>query len=300
MAYTVFDALRAGFRRVVIVTRPPLRAPLEARLGEQLGAGLPLDWVYQDVAAVPEAHASKATARAKPWGTGQAVVACGDYLPGAFGIANGDDWYGPEALTALADALSSLSPAPPCRGVLVGFPMAATLPPGGAGVSRGWVQTRDGAVRSVLELRDTARGRTPAPSDEPPEAGGRRAAGGPITGTDPGGASISVPEEAWASMNLWGFGPCALPLLSSAFDGFLAREGEDPEAEFALSSAVDSLIADHSLSLDLLPEGRRWFGITHPGDASWVAERLRRLHDDGTYPTSFPDAVRAILSELAP
>jgi hypothetical protein len=304
MVYTLFDALRAGFGSVVVVTRPPLRGPLEAHLREHLGDGLPLEWVFQDVGDVPEPHRALARARSrgrpKPWGTGQAVLCARRHLPGAFGVANADDWYGPEALQALAGSLrgpdltaTSSIPSRPgesagpaaCRAVLVGFPMTTTLPPGHgegvAGVSRGWVQSRAGEVESVLELRGVAR----ATKAEPPSPGRPapdRAPG--ISGIAPDGRRVRVPEDAWASMNLWGFPPCALPLLESAFEGFLSRDGALPDAEFALSSAVDGLVHQGALGLRLVPGGRRWCGITHPDDAPWVRERLRSLHADGTYP----------------
>lgn len=291
MAYTVFDALRAGFGGVVVVTRPELRPALEAHLAEHLGAGLPVTWVHQDPEDVPDAHRDLAVGRSKPWGTAQAVLSARAHLPGAFGIANVDDWYGPEAHAALVQALRNLTsppttseamsarplPDPPCPAVLVGFPMAATLPPGGGGVSRGWVRGTGNGVEGVLELRDVAR----APSSPSPAPTGEEPG---IRGILTDGGTIAVPDDAWASMNLWGVGRCALPLLWSAFDEFLSRQGGDPEAEFALSSAVDTLIRRGSLTLRLVPAGRRWFGITHPGDAPWVRERLEALHADGTYP----------------
>lgn len=300
MAYTVFDALRAGFGQVVIVTRPSLRGPLQAHLEEHLGPDLPLAWVFQEMDDIPEAHRSKAPSRVKPWGTGHAVLSCGAHLPGAFAVANADDWYGPEALAALVEGLRALDRTGPCSGLLLGFPMAATLPPTGAGVSRGWVRSSDGWVEGVLELRDTAR--TPDPGDS--ATSGRPTQGpamaeGLITGTDPQGRRVTVPEGAWASMNLWGFSSCAPPLLSSAFDDFLSHQGEDADAEFDLSSAVDSLITAGSFSLVLVPEGRRWFGITHPGDAPWVRDLLHGLHADGTYPRSLSVALRRILADLA-
>jgi hypothetical protein len=319
MVYTVFDALRTGFGSVVVVTRPSLRQPLDTHLREHLGDGLPVAWVFQEIDDVPDAHRARArgsaTTREKPWGTGQAVLCARPHLEGVFGVANADDWYGPEALEALAGALrepadTGAPPAPArtansdgepaCPAVLVGFPMGMTLPPddvpGAAGVSRGWVRDRAGEVESVLELRDVTRAATTGAGagSSSPEAGAE------ISGLAPDGRRVKVRDDAWASMNLWGFRECALPLLESAFERFLAGEGALPEAEFALSSAVDGLVREGSLTLDLVPGGRRWFGITHPGDARWVRERLRRLHTDGTYPGRLADAVPDLLAHLAP
>ncbi|MEJ2539654.1 MAG: NTP transferase domain-containing protein [Gemmatimonadota bacterium] len=272
--YTVADALRAGFGSVVVVTRPELRSRLADHLGDQLGPDLPVTWVLQDVTDLPQEHGHLAAAREKPWGTAHAILACRRQLDGAFGIANADDWYGPEALRALATALARLPAPPPCPGVLVGYPMGATLPPDGSGVSRGLVQTRGDEVQRVVELREVAPAGVEEDGSPTPELSGR----------DPRGRIVSVSRSDRASMNLWGFGICALPLLEQGFSRFLTRYGTEPGAEFALSTAVDGLLEDGSMTLRLLPGGRRWFGVTHPGDVDWVRERLRALHADGTYP----------------
>jgi hypothetical protein len=155
-----------------------------------------------------------------------------------------------------------------CPAVAVGYPMEATLSPSG-GVSRGWITADSAAViRRVVELRDV-----------------RSGAGGRILGVDPEGHPVSVPAGTPASMNLWGFHPCMLGLLRVAFHAFLLESGADGTGEFALSTAVDRLLDEDRLTLRLMDAGRRWFGVTHPGDADWVSRSLEALHRDGTYST---------------
>ncbi|HSM06653.1 MAG TPA: NTP transferase domain-containing protein [Longimicrobiales bacterium] len=271
-AYTVLDALRAGFGSVVLVVRPDLEGSLSAHLSEQLGPDLPLAWVHQELGDLPEGFGDLVPGRKKPWGTAQAVLAARKRLHGPFGVANADDWYGPEALSALRSALADLPPEPPCPAVLVGFPMRATLPPSGDGVSRGRVEVAGGEVRTVVELHQVA---------TRPD--------GRLSGRTGAGDEVAVAADDWASMNLWGFGRCGIDVLADGFTDFLEAEGADPGAEYALSTAVGDLLARDAMSLRLVPEGRRWFGVTHPGDAPWVRERLQELHDDGTYGPSLPD-----------
>lgn len=277
-AYTVVDALRSGFKRIVVVTSRELEPRLAAHLAAVVGPDLPLSWACQEIGMVPEDLAHLAAGRARPWGTAQAILASAPFLSGPFGVANADDWYGPEAFRALADALGSREefPAEPetCPAVAVGYPMRATLSPSG-GVSRGWI-TADlsGRIRRVVELRDV-------------RAAGERQ----VLGVDLDGQPVAVPPDAPASMNLWGFHPCLLPLLEDAFRTFLVESGADGTMEFALSTAVDRLVDQEVMRLRLIPGGRRWFGVTHPGDSDTVSRRLESLHLDGTYPTPLSQAL---------
>ena len=301
-AYTVVDALRAGFQEVVVVANRELQPRIRAHLEEALGRDLPLRWAHQEREDVPAPLAHLSALRRKPWGTAQAILSAGPHLPTPFGVANADDWYGPEALSELFRILSSPEafPATPpvrspdsprgaesartegrrtgdgngqnapriCPAVAVGYPMEATLSPSG-GVSRGWIKAdEDDRVHRVLELREV-----------------RAGSGGRMLGVDPDGHPVAIPPGTPASMNLWGFHPCLLPLLEEAFHSFLLEMGADGTSEFALSNAVDLLLEEGFLELRLIPGGKRWFGVTHPGDAESVSRRLEALHRDGTYAT---------------
>lgn len=276
MAYTVVDALRAGFQRVILVTSTELKPQLDAHLRDTVGRDLPITWVIQRREQLPTGLRHLATSRRRPWGTGQAVLAAAPHLDTPFAVANADDWYGPGALEALARVLGELpepgeeAPGDPqeprCAGVAVGYPMEATLSRYG-GVSRGWIQTGPGRrIARVLELEQV-----------------RRSAGRGMVGFDPEGATVPVPPGAPASMNLWGFQPCILPLLEEGFREFLLEFGGDSSREYPLSTAVDGLLHEGRLALWLVPDGRRWFGVTYPDDADAVSGELERLHREGVY-----------------
>ncbi len=280
VAYTVVDALRAGFSRVVLVTNPEspeLESGLRDHLETVLAPGLPLAWVHQRLDALPAGHAVPA-GRTRPWGTAQALLAAAPLLTGPFGVANADDWYGPEALVALAEALPRTGPD---EGVLVTWRMADTLSRHG-GVSRGVVNVSGNRVTGVTEVLDVR---------ADPRRGGR------LVGRTVAGRTLEVAPDARASMNLWGLPAAALEALARDFRRFLEVHGAEVDAEFPLSSALDALVADGRLTLEALPEGRRWFGITFAPDRDVVRARLAALHADGTYPTPLARALPSPDSE---
>jgi hypothetical protein len=268
-AYTVLDALRVGFGAVVVVIRQDFEAPFGAQLREALGPDLPVTFVVQSLEDLPDGR-TPAPGRRRPWGTGHAVLAASRSLgPTPFGVANADDWYGPEALKALA---AFLSPAAAGEGCLVGYPLTDTLTPHG-GVSRGRVRHDRGRVTAVEECTDLV-----------------LEADGLVHGRSPVGAPVALAPDEYVSMNLWGLPGRAPSLLAERFRAFLealddprAAAAPEAEPEFLLSQALGALTAEGSLSLRLLEEGRRWFGVTHAADAPAVRARLAALHEDGTY-----------------
>lgn len=280
VAYTVVDALRAGFSRVVLVTNPEspeLESGLRDHLDTVLAPGLPVASVHQRLDQLPAGHTVPA-GRTRPWGTAQAVLAAAPVLEGPFGVANADDWYGPEALAALAGALGRTGPD---QGALVTWRMADTLSRHG-GVSRGVVEVRGGRVKGVTEVLDV----------RADPGHGHRLVGRTVAGRD-----IEVDPDAQASMNLWGLPLAALEELSRDFALFLDAHGEDVDAEFPLSSALDALVSAGRLTLKALPEGRLWFGITFGADRDAVRAHLAALHADGTYPTPLARALPSSDSE---
>lgn len=268
--YAIVDALRAGFSSVVLVTRPEFAEKIATRIGHALGEGLPISWALQTLE--PLAATRRAPiGRTRPWGTGHALLAAAPHVTGALGVANADDWYGPEAYRALFAALSER----PERGALVAYRLGDTLSPHG-GVSRGWVKHEGPRVTGVIELLGAAVDPTRTTL---------------VRGTDPSGGRHTVPASAWASMNLWGLPAAALMSLSDDFATFVEEAADRPhDAEFALSTALDALIGRGALEVELLPEGRRWLGLTFAADVEPARARLQALHADGTYPVRLADA----------
>jgi hypothetical protein len=262
--YTVYDAMRAGFRRVVFVVHPDAAG----LLGDHLGPRLPPE---VEPSFVSQTAASQARHRAKPWGTGAAVLAAGGELAGPFAVANADDLYGRGAFEEAARHLRSARADGQCRHALVGFRLRETLS-GAGGVSRAICQVSACGsllgVQEVLEVRDTAQGVV-----------GRAAATGE--------RRILVGSEL-VSMNLWAFFPDVLPHLARAFERFYARHGESDAAEFLIGDAVQALVATESGRVLVLPCASRWHGITHPADREPLVRTLTRLVDEGRYPSPLP------------
>ncbi len=251
--YGMFDALRGGAGRLIIVTRAHMRPALEDHLDTVFGT-LPVSFALQD------------SADGRLAGTGHAVLAVADLVREPFAVANADDFYGSGAWTTLLRHLNGVPPEGPHA--VVGYPLAATLSPAG-GVSRALCQVDDVMVKAIREWRDISR------------------AGDRIEGTDLSGRRAVLDHDAWVSMNLWGFTPALFGPLRLQFERFKGRGAERPGAEFLLSEAVNAQVLSGDANVRLLPAHEAWFGLTHPADRSTVQGRLDALTSEGTYPARF-------------
>ena len=253
LVYTIVDALIAGFDEIVLVVREDIEADVLDHVRDRLGDDLPIRTVHQH----------------EPLGTAHATLVALAGIQGAVGLANGDDAYGREALTALRRICLDLShtPSPPVRTALVGYPMSGTLSAHG-GVSRGAIETAgDGTVTSIREVLKVR----PDPADD------SRVIGETMSGTP-----VSLPGSAPASMNLWALGPGLAPLLVDAFRAW--RESPTVD-EFVLTDVLDELRTSGQLEIRLAAEASGWFGVTFPADAESVGTRLASRHREGVYST---------------
>jgi hypothetical protein len=252
--YAIYDAMRAGFGRAVLVIREELRAPLRDHVARVIGTALPVDYVEQHVPS----------GRAKPWGTGHAVLAARDAVDGPFAVCNADDYYGPGAYRLLAEHLAGDAGAPPLH-ALVGYRLDATLSAHG-GVARAVASLGpDGLVTRVVEVR-----------------GVRRLDGG-LRGVTAAGEEGEFTGAEPASMNLWGFTRDVLPALEAQFATFLAAP-RAADAEFLLSTALDGQLAAGRARLRVLPAPDRWLGMTFAAELEPVRAALAALVGAGVYP----------------
>lgn len=274
--YAVYDALRAGFGSFVFVVRSSQRDEFEARLDPLRTAGVQLAFACQrlahaDLVPLPAAE------RARPWGTGFAVLAAAAALPrrGPFAVCNADDFYGRAAYESLAGALTA--PPPDVEAFAVTYPLADTLSTAG-GVSRGLCEARpDGTLLRMtegLELRlEDAAGTRPGTASARPAVVGRTSASIPIR----------VEADSPASVGLWGFFPEIVPLLEGRFRAFhAASPGADDE--FYLSETVSALTVAGQARCGLLGANGGWMGLTFPDDREGAAASLRELTEAGAYP----------------
>jgi hypothetical protein len=265
--YSVFDALRAGFGRIVFVIRRDIEEDFRRLLGKRFERRAEVRYAMQGLDSLPAGYSAPA-GRSKPWGTGHAALCAAGAVDGPFAVINADDFYGAESFRVLADFLANPAPAADGRDsfAMVGFRLDRTLSENGT-VSRGVCTTdTDGFLVSVEEL--TAIGRT----------------GNGICNREADGSSRPLRGDMPVSMNYWGFTPPAFAHLGRLFAEFLDAHGRDLKKEFYLPAAVDSLVREGKVRVKVIPTTASWFGITHREDKPLVMEAIRSLVQSGAYP----------------
>lgn len=261
MDYSVHDAGRSGFDRVVFVVRPEMAEWAEQRRSRP--GGLSAEVVFQRLEDIPAGFDSHLTRR-KPWGTVHAVLAVRQVVRGPFAVLNADDFYGRPAFTAAGAFLAGLEPAGANHG-LIGYRLDETLSDAG-GVTRALLEpTPDGTLAAITELRNL-----------------RSDYGGMVRG-ERQGTPILIPREALVSMNFWLFGPGILRILERAFEAFL-RSSPGAEEECFLPEVMQRAVSDGTVKVRVLNPGSRWCGVTYPDDAAGVRSHLSALTARGEYP----------------
>lgn len=259
--YAVYDAIRAGFGRVVFVIRHDIEAPFREAIGGRIERHVPVAYAFQEVAGLPGGRVVP-PGRTKPWGTGHAVLSCAGIVQEPFGVINADDFYGPESYRLLAGFLRDTA-ADPAQYALVAFRLDQTLSEHGS-VARGvGTETEPGWLARIVEHTGICRDGEGIVWDN-----------GRLTGGEP------------VSMNMWGFKPGLLTHMKDGFARFLDAHGTELKAEYYLPEAVDRLIASRSAKVALVRTSETWFGVTHPQDKSAVVARIKGLIGGGVYPAS--------------
>lgn len=265
MEYAIYDALRAGFDRIVVIVKPDMVSDMEEAVGAKVAraSGVSLCYAAQETAGVWRGVPIPA-GRTKPLGTVHALLSAEKFLDRPFAVVNADDFYGRGAVSAVAAALPALAE-DGGEAVMAAYRLKNTVSPFGP-VTRGVCAGEGGFLRSVTETYDI---RT--------YPDGTIRSGGPD-------APPLLPE-APVSMNIWGFRPEILGRLGEQFEDFLRRLAPgDNRSECLLPSAVDSLLASGEIRCRMLDTDERWFGLTYAGDRPGVAAALQRLHAAGAYP----------------
>jgi len=266
MDYSVFDALRADFGRVVFVIRPEMDATFHATLGQRYATRIPVAYVHQRLDAVPPGF-SVPPDRTKPWGTSQAVLAVADVVGGPFAVINADDFYGAGSFATLADFLRQPQREPVPTYALVGYELRNTLSEAGT-VSRGVCRcTPDGWLVDIVETHGIER-----------HATGPRYPG-------PDGTARMLTGDEVVSMNMWGFVPPFFEELRAGFSRFLQAHAGSHDAEFYLPIAIQDALRAGRARVKVLPSPDTWCGITNPRDVERVTAHLRQLVAHGQYPT---------------
>lgn len=262
--YSLYDAKMAGFDRVVFVVKPELLDTFKEVIGKRAEGLMEVDYALQDVNMLPAGFKCP-EGRVKPWGTGHAVWCARDKIEGPFGVINADDFYGRDTYIRLGGFLKEKAGAG--HMCMVGFPLENTLTENGT-VSRGICDVNGGKLLSVTERTAIARREGQISYEE-------------------GGKSFPIPEDSLASMNVWGLDNSVFDEMGKAFEGFLSDlEGERKiKGEFYLPTFVDGLIKEGKIQVEALTTTSRWYGVTYREDKEGVSAALKRLHDEGVYPS---------------
>jgi hypothetical protein len=258
--YSVHDAIRAGFDRVLFIIRRDFEAEFRAVIGARFADRVQVDYVFQALDALPEGQALPA-GRTKPWGTGHAVWCAREALDGPFAVVNADDFYGEGSFARLATFLraAGAAKAQPPEFAMVGFALANTLSEHGA-VSRGVCAVgADGVLQGIEE-------HTGILADEVGVGGDKKYA-----------------PEITVSMNCWGFTADFLPMLDARWRAFLAINGTSEKTEFYLPFAVNDLLASGEARVRVLATSDQWFGVTYREDKPRVQAAIAALVAAGAY-----------------
>lgn len=265
MDYSVFDALRAGFGKIVFVIRHDFEQEFRDKIISRYEGHVPVEVVFQDINALPEGFTAPAD-RTKPWGTGHAVLMGKTAINEPFGVINADDYYGADGFKVLADFLRSAE-GKKNEYCMVGFNITNTLSENG-GVSRGYCKVNDkGYLTGVTECHGIER------------------KNGKLIQVNAEGEEVPFPEDASVSMNMWGFTPDYFDYSERAFIEFLHEHGGELKSEFYIPSVVNDLINSGTITLKVEPTTSRWFGVTYAADRQTTVDQFKKLVDEGVYPT---------------
>lgn len=267
MDYSIYDALEAGFDKVVFVIRKDLEKDFKEIIGNRIKKEVEVAYAFQELDDIPEKFSGKFTGRTKPWGTGQAILCCKDVVDAPFLVINADDYYGKEAFVKLHDFLvSGEELGREFTMGMGGFILKNTLSDNGT-VTRGVsVVDENGLLSQVHETTGIEMGedgQIKCDSEEVQEW---------------------ISPEDKVSMNMWAGYPEFLDFLAEDFKDFLANVEEgDLKSEYLLPNIVDKLLKEERANVKVLETQDRWFGVTYKEDKETVQEAFRELISDGVY-----------------
>ncbi len=261
--YSIYDALRAGFGKLVFVIRQDIEQAFKETVGARFEKRVPVEYVFQELEKLPRGFSVPA-GRTKPWGTTQAVLMAEGVIKEPFAVINADDFYGAESYRVLAEYLTSGSE----DYAMVGFVLRNTLSDFGS-VARGVCRVNaESYLERIEELTNIERENDGAKNTAPDGTVTR------LSGNEP------------VSMNFWGFTPRIFSQLNEVFDGFLKRSGNELKTESYVPAAVGELITAGQSRVKVLHSADPWFGVTYREDRPRVVDSIRKLVDAGKYPAS--------------
>ncbi len=267
--YSVYDAIQAGFDKVVFVIRHDFEDAFRKLAAEKYQGRIKVDFAFQDLTDLPGGR-TPPEGREKPWGTGHAVRAARDVIDAPFAMINADDFYGRDPYIKLASFLSNLSdsrtPQPVEKICMAGYNISQTLSENGS-VARGICEVdADGKLITVVERTKIAQ-----------EADG-------LFNTEADGSKLALRGDEIVSMNFWGFTPALFTHMEEQFGAWLDEHGNELKSEWYIPLVVNTLLDQKKAVVDVLNVDARWFGVTYREDRPATVAEIRKLVDAGVYP----------------
>ncbi|QBG46141.1 nucleotidyltransferase [Verrucomicrobia bacterium S94] len=261
LEYSIFDAIQAGFGRVVFVIRRDFENAFKEQVGSKFTEKIDVQYAFQSLSDLP-AGFSIPEGRTKPWGTGQAVLCAKDLISEPFCVQNADDFYGAEAYRTITEAFPALKENESC---MVGYRLKNTLSPNGS-VSRGVCKTDNGYLSEITERTEIITNKA-----------------GTVQYIENGTAFDMTGNEI-VSMNFWGFAPQFFQSLEEKFIEFLQNRGCEQKSEWYIPDIVTRMMHNGETRIKILSSDARWFGVTYPEDRPAVVQALKSMHESGIYP----------------
>lgn len=268
MDFSIYDAMRAGFEKVVFIIKKENEALFKECVGDRVAQRMQVEYVFQDIHNLPEGY-SVPEGREKPWGTGHAVLSCLSVVDGPFAVINADDYYGKEAFQIIYDFLTSHQDNEKYQYTMVGYYLKNTLTENGH-VARGvCTANAEGKLTGITERTRI-----------------EKHADGPEYTEDDGKTWAKLPEDTIVSMNMWGFTAGILRELNDRFACFLERNlPKNPlKCEYFLPFVVDELLKEDKAEVTVLKSPDRWYGVTYKEDKPVVVEAIKNMKAAGLYP----------------
>ena len=243
--FSVYDAIKAGFNKVVFIIRKDIESDFKELVGTRIEKKIATEYVIQDMNNIPEGFVAPED-RTKPWGTGHAIFCCKDVIDSPFAVINADDYYGPGAFKAIYDELVNTE-----NTCMVGYKLGNTLTENGT-VARGVCEVENGVLKAITEH----------------------------TAID---KNSGVPLDTTVSMNMWGFRPTIFSRIEEDFVKFLENMKNPLKDEFYIPLVVDRSIKEFGEKVTVLDTDEKWYGVTYREDKEPVVNAIKKLFAEGLY-----------------
>ena len=254
--FSVYDAVKAGFTKVVFVIKHAIEKDFKEMVGKRIASRVKVEYVFQELDKLPEGYTCPVE-REKPWGTAHAILCCKDVVKEPFAVVNADDYYGPSAFKQMANFLNDDN----SDYSMVGFRLENTLTENGH-VSRGVCEIENGVLKTIVE-------RTKIMDCKFTE--------------DDGATWTALPKDTVVSMNHWGFRTDIFDYIETGFKAFLDEKINTPKSEYYLPLIVAELIEKGEKDVKVLVAEDKWYGVTYKEDKQVVVDAITKKMEDGLY-----------------